>query len=262
MSGAVKGGAFLVVLALVVAAAFAVGRYAAPDDAPAGDDYDLELADRSFEPGTRTVAFTVTRAGEPVTDFDVVHEKRLHLIAVREDLEGYQHVHPRLAEDGTWTVDLDLQPGTWRLYADFRARGGDATTLARPVTVAGLPASAVFRPDESRTDTVDGYRVTLEGDLAAGGDSTLSPRVTRDGKDVTDELQPYLGARGHLVALRHGDLAYLHVHPEGLDFHTEVPSADTYELFLDFKHDDVVRTARFRLPTADDEPMTEDHHDH
>ena len=27
------------------------------------------------------------------------------------------------------------------------------------------------------------------------------------------DLQPYLGAYGHLVALRDGDLAYLHVHP-------------------------------------------------
>ena len=59
----------------------------------------------------------------------------------------------------------------------------------------------------------------------------LTATVSRDGEPVTD-LQPYLGAYGHLVALRDGDLGYLHVHPEGdtgpgpeIAFGTEFPSA-------------------------------------
>ena len=45
------------------------------------------------------------------------------------------------------------------------------------------------------------------------------------------DLQPYLGADGHLVALREGDLAFLHVHPEEgaepgqIRFAAEFPSA-------------------------------------
>ena len=77
------------------------------------------------------------------------------------------------------------------------------------------------------------------------------------------DLQPYLGAFGHLVALRSGDLAYLHVHPDGepgdgstkpgpdVAFGAEVPSAGDYHLYLDFKHDGVVRTAQFKV-TAED----------
>jgi hypothetical protein len=80
--------------------------------------------------------------------------------------------------------------------------------------------------------------------------------VSKDGRPVTD-LQPYLGAYGHLVALRDGDLAYLHVHPDGtpgdgrtaagpeIVFHAEVPSAGSYRLYLDFQHAGVVRTAEF-----------------
>jgi hypothetical protein len=78
--------------------------------------------------------------------------------------------------------------------------------------------------------------------------------VRKDGHPVTD-LQPYLGAYGHLVALRAGDLAYLHVHPTGhpgggatpagpqIRFAAEVPSTGTYRLYLDFRHEGVVRTA-------------------
>ncbi len=69
-------------------------------------------------------------------------------------------------------------------------------------------------PRTSARRRVDGYTVSLKGDLAPGADSALTLSVSRGGKPVTD-LDPYLGAFGHLVALRTGDLAYLHVHPEG-----------------------------------------------
>jgi hypothetical protein len=93
---------------------------------------------------------------------------------------------------------------------------------------------------------VDDYEVTLDGALVAGTASRLSLAVRRGGVAVND-LQPYLGASGHLVALRAGDLAYLHVHPvgKGLTFDAEVPSVGTYRLYLDFKHRGEVRTAEF-----------------
>ena len=142
------------------------------------------------------------------------HEEDLHLIAVRRDFSGFQHVHPEMAEDGTWTTELDLTAGQWRLFADFKATGADALTLGNDLAVPGS-----YRPTEppttdSLTSTVDGYTVTLDGDLTAGEEAELTLTVTRDGEPVTD-LEPYLGAYGHLVALRAGDLAYLHVHPEG-----------------------------------------------
>src|SRR5699024_11235811 len=64
----------------------------------------------------------------------------------------------------------------------------------------------------------------VEGDLTAGEASQLTMTVTRDGEPVT-ELEPYLGAFGHLVALRDGDLAYLHVHPHEDEQVGQVPVA-------------------------------------
>jgi len=102
-------------------------------------------------------------------------------------------------------------------------------------------------PEPAAVAQVDGFTVALTGELAAGRESELILSVSRDGKPVTD-LQPYLGAYGHLVALREGDLAYLHVHPgDGLSFMSELPSAGRYRLFLQCKHDGVVRTAPFTL---------------
>jgi hypothetical protein len=233
--------------------------------------YSFRLEETTAAAGTAVpVAFTIERPdGSPVTEFDVEHDKPLHLVAVRRDFSGFQHVHPEMAEDGTWTTSLDLTAGQWRLFADFKAPGAEALTLGNDLAVRGKyrPAEP---PTDSLTSTVDGYTVTLDGDLTAGAEAKLTLTVTRDGEPVTD-LEPYLGAYGHLVALRAGDLAYLHVHPEGIPgdgetepgpevvFYAEVPSPDRYHLYLDFKHEGVVRTAAFTV-TGSGSPVSEEPH--
>ena len=187
--------------------------------------------------------------GRTVRAFDRVHGKELHLIVVRRDLSGYRHVHPVRAADGTWetTVRLD-EAGVYRAYADIRPASGPALTLAADLTVAGelrprpLPAPAA-------TARVGDHEVAVHGRPTAGRATTLTFSVSRRGAPVTD-LEPYLEARGHLVALRAADLAYLHVHAEGdggagpdLRFTVTFPAPGRHRLFLDFRHDDVVRTA-------------------
>ncbi|MFD4251437.1 hypothetical protein ACFWQL_17020 [Amycolatopsis thermoflava] len=214
---------------------------------------------------TNQFAFRITGPdGNAVTAFDVEHDKRMHLIVVRRDTAGFQHVHPEMAADGTWTVPLAVaDAGSYRAFADFRPTGGQATTLGVDLAAAGDFQPRAYAP--SRVAEVDGYQVRLDGELTPGQTSKVTATVTKDGHDVTD-LQPYLGAYGHLVALREGDLAYLHVHPDGspgdgttkpgpgVTFHAEVPSAGTYRLFLDFQHAGQVRTAEFTVPTAGSAP--------
>jgi hypothetical protein len=185
-----------------------------------------------------------------VRDFDVEHTKRMHMIAVRRDLTGYQHVHPVQAADGSWSVPLRFaQAGVYRVYADFTAHGQEKTTLATDVFVPGDFEPQALPAPATRV-SVDGYDVALKGAPKAGAEGDLEFTVTKDGKPVA--VQPYLGADGHLVALREGDLAYLHVHPQEtpgsggpIKFMTEYSSAGRYRLFLQFKHDNKIHTAAF-----------------
>lgn len=203
---------------------------------------------------TAPLTFTIEGPdGKPVTKFAVEHEKRLHLVAVRRDGSHFRHVHPQMAPDGTWSTPLELpDAGSYRVFADFRPEGGPKLTLGADVQVPGD-----YRPQnhvDSRTFTVDGYEVSLFGDLKANAASTVTIEISKDDRPVTD-LQDYLGAKGHLVALRSDDLAYLHVHPEKggqVKFAVEVPTAGKYRLFLDFQHDGVVRTAEFTLTTHEE----------
>lgn len=198
-------------------------------------------------------AFRITGAdGHAVTEFTPTHDKPMHLIVARRDLSGFRHVHPTMAADGTWRIPLTFATaGDHRIFADFQTRGEkEGLTLGADVPVAGAYTPAPL-PPAALTATVDDYRVTLSGKLTPGTASELTLSVDKDGVPVTD-LEPYLAAYGHLVALRQGDLAYLHVHPDemtrpgpNITFYAEVPSSGTYRLYLDFKHGDVVRTAEF-----------------
>ena len=200
----------------------------------------LELARRSAPEGSPfTLAFRIVDGrGQTVRDFDVEHTKRMHFIVVRRDMTGFQHLHPTENADGTWSVPVTLgAAGSYRVFADFSV-GRKPYTLADDVAVDGALRSQAL-PARTGAVAVDGLRVALaEGAAKAGAEAELDFTVTQAGKPVA--IADYLGAKGHLVALRQGDLAFLHVHPDEnrLKFMATFPTAGTYRLFLQFKTTD------------------------
>ncbi len=188
----------------------------------------------------------VNEQGATVKDFDVEHARRMHLIVVRRDLSGFQHLHPEQTKDGGWTVPLRLAgAGTHRVFADFSS-GGESYTLGADLQVDGRFVARELPHPATMAQTDTGLDVRL--DQARGEVRFI---VFDDGQRVRD-IDPYLGARGHLVALREGDLAFLHVHPESeasqgsdIRFAVEYPSKGRYRLFLQFKVDDRIHTAAF-----------------
>lgn len=207
-----------------------------------------------------TLSFTISDAqGKPVTAFETSHDKKLHLIVVRTDGTQFRHVHPTMDDEGVWSMPWEWKTaGSYRVYADVVPTATASNiTLTRTVQAAG-EFTPVQQGPVSATDEVDGFDVTLTGSLSASEESMLKVTVTRDGQPVTT-LQPYLGSYGHLVALREGDLAYLHVHPQGeeplpgalsgpdVEFMTEAPTPGRYLLYLDFQVEGKVQTAEFVL---------------
>lgn len=211
------------------------------------DGLTLEL-EPSSAPRDRAFALRLRVAGADgatVRDFDIEHARRMHVIVVRRDLSGFQHLHPVQEPDGSWSVPARLpDAGTYRVFADFTI-DGEPHTLAGDLTVDG-PTAARLLPRPVRSVGADGLRVTLGADTAtAGEESALTFSVTRRGAPVA--VEPYLGAKGHLVALRRGDLAFLHVHPDErrLSFDATFPSPGTYRMFLQFKTAGRIHTAAF-----------------
>jgi hypothetical protein len=111
--------------------------------------------------------------------------------------------------------------GSYRVFADFTT-GGERRTLG--VDLAGHSGPSLTDEGIGQYDVAlreNGNR--LEFDVRYGGNPV--------------KIQRYLGARGHLVVLRHGDLAYIHAHADEdeLGFDVPFPSEGRYRLYLQFK---------------------------
>lgn len=221
--------------------------------------YQLRSEKTTFKPDVpEEWSFQVLGPQGPPKSYRMQHERRLHLIIVRDDLSTFSHLHPTLGDDLTWTVDLSLPtPGPYKAFADVAPDDAEPTTLRLDLQAEGDPTpEAPHQP--SRVSEVDGYRVELTGELVSGAGSSIEFHVTRDG--VAVEPDPYLGAAGHLVAISVGDLEYLHVHPvdgeeaDTIPFMMHAPGPGLYRLFLQFLHEGEVRTTDFTIEVTDDGP--------
>jgi hypothetical protein len=269
--------AFVAGLAAVFGLAFGAGRVVDPTTTPVADheagsghgdhaataepvEMHVALAQRSFAAGPDVpVSFQVQdQDGRAVTAYDVEHEKELHLIVLdTRDLTDFQHVHPTRASDGTWTAQLRLAPGTqYRMYADG-STGGSGFVATADLHTTGHHPGPEGVPAVATTARVDGLTVDLD---QTNGTARLS--VTRDGQPV--QLQPYLGALGHLVVIRVDDLSYLHVHPEdgaSPAFMVAGLAPGRYRYFFDFQVGGVVHTAAFTHDVGPSAPMGTEEHD-
>ena len=270
MTAPLRLAAFGLALAAVFAGAATVGSAVGPLERGQTDrrhdsepSRDLEPAGLAVAQGgvrlvalqTRLVARRAQRfefrildeRGRPLRSYDVAHARRMHVVVVRRDLTGFQHRHPTLQPDGTWSVRLGpLQPGAYRAFADF-STAGENRILGTDLFVGGR-APLLRVPPPNRGTLTGPFRVFLNSRQPSARETvTLRFGVRKELARVV--LEPYLGARGHLVVLREGDLAYLHVHPEAdaLAFETTFPSPGRYRAFLEFVAGGRVYTAPFTI---------------
>jgi YHS domain-containing protein/plastocyanin len=170
---------------------------------------------------TANLDFTVRQQGQaaPVKDFQIVHEKRLHLIVVSDDLSYFSHEHPQLGPDGRFRLQTRFPSGgRYLLFGDFTPAQGMNQILRSEVNVQGAKPAAVSKlvADKNLTKTVDGITVSVKPSrpLEAGKPVLLTYTLKKAGKPLTD-MQLYLGANGHLMAINRNGRDIVHTHTVG-----------------------------------------------
>lgn len=234
-----------------------------------GDTYalDVELVPPAPAPGVVARAhFHVRdpRTGAAVTQFDVVHEKLFHLFVVSRDLQHFAHVHPSRSANGAFGVDLALpHAGHYQLMADFVPTGGAPQLLQRTITTAGYdgplsttPALAADLSDK----VVDNTRVQLAmREAMAGGERMMTFTLTDalTGAPAAN-VEPYLGATGHLLRVNADLSAAAHSHPIAEDgppstvaFQVLFPRAGMHRVWVQFQRSGRVLTASFTIPVTE-----------
>ncbi len=208
-------------------------------------------------------------AGSPdlreVLDFDPVHERPMHLFLVRRDLAYFAHEHPELAAPGVFRLRYRFPaPGDYRLFADVAPRDAGSQVLAADISVRPgasdppPPSPAPMSPQ--LWGEAGSMRVDLDppdGGIPAGRTVTVAAHIRdRDGRPVED-IQPWLGALGHLLLVSRDGETFAHAHPDERDpsigkagripFLVRLPKPGLYKGWVQFQQSGKIFTAEVAL---------------
>ena len=221
------------------------------------DGYTMRLPDSTGAPGKdQFVELQITGSdGRPVPDYTETDGAPMHVIAIRQDLTGYQHLYPEQGDGSSWWAALNLTPGPWRMIAEFRpAALGQTVALGADLTISGNYRPQPL-PEVSERDRVDGYLATLSEPVTTFSNGLTVVTLSRKGRPVTD-LTPAHGSLGHGVLIRPTDLGYWHLHADSvsetyrgpdISFTGGVPEPGTYRMFTEFTHGEDSHVAAFTV---------------
>ncbi|MBM6617716.1 hypothetical protein [Bacillus suaedaesalsae] len=211
------------------------------ENSESGVDIDF-IAD-----GTQISIQLKDKQGQPLNELDVNHEKLLHLIVVDEHLEQYYHLHPEKTGEGSFEMNKALGEGSYKAFVDIKPTNAGYHVEPIEFTVGEAESEHghnSLKPDTVFNKTVEGIETNLEvSSFKAGEDITL----TFSFKDNV-ELQPYLGAMGHVVILDETAANFIHVHPVSdseTKFQTNFQEPGIYKLWAEFQIDEKVHTYPF-----------------
>jgi hypothetical protein len=200
------------------------------------------LVTEATQPSARSLALHINGPdGRRVTDLVDAHGAKLHVVLIRFDLSGFEHLHPDIDANGSFVVPID-QPGKWHIVVDSQPAGSAASVALATNVDDEVPVEEVVLPTPNDKVGVDDLTI-VRHDLS----------FTLTGKDgrAVDGLEPFLGQPAHLIAIRQGDLAYAHLHPatgstSTFSFAGPLPPG-TDRLFLQFGYKGEVRTVPFTV---------------
>lgn len=213
-----------------------------------------------------TLQFHLEHENRPIADLVPLHERLVHLIAIREGLDQFSHIHPTVDAGGKMTVQLTFPvPGNYFLYVDYQPMGGSASTAKTQLTIPGDVIRAMpLIPNESPEITVENLKARVTVDTAKSEAKVTFQIRDEDDTQVSD-LQPYLGAMGHLVIVSADGHQYVHAHPIDdakasligtVTFGAHFQQPGIYKLWGQFQRDDEIIT----IPFVVDYQATGDEH--
>ena len=237
---------------------------------PISSQYSVNLHFDTIVPeARRNTALTISvaeKSGTPVREFEFVHDKLMHLIIVGEDLSYFAHIHPTLAGSGNFTINhIFPESGIYKLWVDFKPKGGNQTLVTFSADVKGLPTHSlrilVYDGVYIKESSDRNYRISLklpQERIVAKRDTDIVFSISDAlGNPITD-LEPLMGAGGHSVIISSDLQEFLHVHPTDevdpnwkggphISFRTSFPQPGLYKAWGQFQHKGKIIMADFVL---------------
>ena len=153
----------------------------------------------------------------PVTNLEVGHEKIMHVIGVRDDLNEFFHIHPVPSPiSGLLAVDYFFeQPGIYKIWSEIKREGMSHIVGHSPFPVYGAGEANRKEVSFARNIIVDNYQIKLVAPESVFKNSPTSLKFDIHGLvGQTAPLEDYLGAKMHLTIIKDDWAQFIHAHPE------------------------------------------------
>jgi len=202
---------------------------------------------------------------------DVVHEKKIHLIAVSEDLSEFYHLHPEYNANGNYEMKMTFPSGgNYILYADYQPSGATHQLEKKNIVVSGKPQPAQNFEASKLTSTDNGVALTLRsgsGSFKTNQMLHIDGILTKDGAEIdASTLDNYLGTKAHIVLINMNDKSYEHIHAdvEGkvLHMHTDLSTPGIYRAWIQFMYKGKLHTTDFVIDVEQGDANDNDRHSH
>lgn len=193
-------------------------------------------------------------SGKTVEIFSAVHEKEMHLLAIKRDLTVFQHLHPDYLGKGRFQIKTTFpKAGRYKLYADFLPEGANQQLASHELVVNGAESNVEIDADKVLKKRVNDIEIELILPEAKVNEhlKLIFVLSNGDGSPIT-ELEPYLGSAGHVVIVSEDMEEFLHVHPADentkgpkVEYMTSFPRKGLYKIWGQFKYKGKLYTVPF-----------------
>lgn len=227
------------------------------------------------KPTNLSLIVTEQKVGEPIKQFDIIHDKLMHLVIVnKEDLSHFAHIHPKLdRETGIFHITHTFaKAGRYKMWIDAKPEGKIQILTAFAFNVEGQPihSPSTIAHEQTRVKNVgaegQSYQVTLNCQperLVAGTDVKMTFEIRDSNGKPISNLEPLMAAGGHCVIIDADAREFLHVHPAeevhdivswrggpSVSFLANFPKPGLYRAWGQFQHEGRLLTAEFTFEVA------------
>ncbi|MGJ1214382.1 MULTISPECIES: heavy metal-binding domain-containing protein [Bacteroidota] len=250
------------------------GMNLVPENKGTAKHFDVIISSEPevIEAGKSTQFKIIVKNEDKVVSLEEVHEMKMHLLVVNEELTWFDHIHPIEQEDGSYLID-EIFPtaGDYLFFVDYKPENEEGNVYKHSLNVVGntteiaqLDTNAKFESES------DGYtaRILNGADLKTNTSQPLQFEILKDGNKINDdELQNYLGAKAHIVMISQAEKEFLHIHPmsnESYQIYAEtlIKKPGLYRMWMQFKISNKVHTVDFTVHVAEGNKTSEGHNHH
>lgn len=206
----------------------------------------------TIRPGASIEISVSPRAGDSsmIKAFEPTHEKLAHLIIVRKGLDLFAHLHPELDSDGNFKANYTFpESGTYHLFLDYKAKGELPSTARSELKFEGIPRVAEPLKNNIPGEIASDDLRAFVSHRTSGSEQILAFKISDKDNKPVDNLEPYLGAMGHLVVLSGDASQYVHAHPVSqtgeknlVEFEVHYPNPGIYKGWGQFQRNGKVHT--------------------